>query len=94
MSQRNEIRGTDIMGNVVWTARQIANGQREWEGTGIGIAGFMIFTDIRSCIQIFLTSNPETDTIQGVLDGSYRIAVPSNAAAITILDAILKELHL
>jgi hypothetical protein len=92
MNQRNEICGINIVGEMLWVARQITPDQKEWEATGTRIAGFLIYDKFKSCLSNMLIHYPDTDTIQGILDGQYRVAVPSNAAAITILDAIAREL--
>ncbi len=88
---QNNLRGVDLIHSPLWTARQISETQ-QWESTGIKESGFIIHVDFKAALQWNLVQYTETHTIQGVLDNEYRIAIPHNAAAITILDAIAKEL--
>lgn len=88
---RNEIWGTDNLNQRIWMARQIDD-REEWEGTSIKQHGIVIFADFKTALQFFLIDCPDTDKVSGVLDNLYHIAFPNQAPAITILDAIAKEL--
>lgn len=88
---RNEIWGLDVLNQHLWFARQIKD-ETYWEGTGLDQHAINTFVDFKAALSFFLTNYTKTDTIQGVLNGQYRIAFPHNAAAITILDAVAKEL--
>lgn len=83
--------GNNQLNERLWHARQI-EGHEEWEGTGRNHASFITFVDFKAALSSFLVYYPDTDTIQAVLDNQYRIAFPNRAPAITILDAIAKEL--
>lgn len=86
---RNTMRGVNILNEQLWESREAGP---VWESTGLKESGFVTHVDFKACLQWNLTRYPETDTIQAVLNGLFRLAVPSQSAAITILDAIAKQL--
>lgn len=83
------MRGVSIMNEQLWESREAGP---VWESTGLKESGFVTHIDFKACLQWNLTRYPETDTIQAVLNDQYRLAVPSQSAAITILDAIAAQL--
>lgn len=91
---RNEIRGVDVLNQLLWFARKVSDDPMDttWEGTGLDIAGIVTHVDFKSAVSYYLMGYSKTDMIQGVLNGQYKIAIPSNAAATTLLDTIVKEL--
>ncbi len=91
---RNELRGIDVINQLLLAARKANDDPKDtrWEGTGLDMPGFVTHVDFKSALSFYLVQYSKTDTIQAILNGEYRVAVPRNAAATTILDAIVKEL--
>ena len=88
---RNELRGVDSLNQGLWMIRQM-EGQELWEGTGAEDWSIVVFVDLKAALTRMLTQYSKTDVIQGTIGGLYRIAFPHTSAAITIVDAIMKEL--
>lgn len=92
---RNEISGLDQTNNRLWEAREITEegGQPLWLGTAHNLSGLVIHVDLRNAITFFMMQCPETDTINAILADRFRMSIPSRAAAVTIIDVILKDLE-
>lgn len=88
MTTNDRLQGLDLNGAIFWMAESIDG---LWLGTGKDQCGLIRHVDLRAAIQFYLTFYPQTDTIQAVLDGQYRVCVPGQAA-MSIIDAVLKEI--
>lgn len=84
------------MNELLWEAREITEegGKSVWLGTGRDLPGIVLHRDIQSALVFYMSYFPKTDTIQGVIADRYRISVPSQAAAKSIISVILDDLDL
>lgn len=85
----DQIEGEDLNGARLWAAEQI---EGLWVGSGQNQAGLVRSPDFRAAVQFYLTYYPETEIIKAMLGNHYRMCLPRQAA-MSIIDAVLKELN-